>query len=243
MGGQACILYGAAEFSRDIDIAVAVFPGNLDRLRRALRELKAETVFFPPLSAEVLQRGHACHFRCRAAGLEGIRLDVMGVMRGAEPFPKLWARRTRLRLAGVGKFSVMSLPDLVRIKKTQRDKDWPMVRRMIEADIAVHGRRPTVRQIRFWLRECRTPDLLMKLAREHPRATGKVSKERPVLKAALRGDREATVRELDREQRRESELDRKYWAPLRAELERWRLGRSGMRAHRADRGSRKAGRR
>ncbi len=38
MGGQACILYGAAEFSRDIDLAVAVSPGNLARLRAALRQ-------------------------------------------------------------------------------------------------------------------------------------------------------------------------------------------------------------
>lgn len=31
MGGQACILYGAAEFSRDIDFAVAVSAGMLAR--------------------------------------------------------------------------------------------------------------------------------------------------------------------------------------------------------------------
>ena len=40
MGGQACILYGAAEFSRDIDIAVAIDPKNLLRLRSALAELE-----------------------------------------------------------------------------------------------------------------------------------------------------------------------------------------------------------
>ena len=34
MGGQACILYGAAEFTRDVDFAVAVGPENLDRLKR-----------------------------------------------------------------------------------------------------------------------------------------------------------------------------------------------------------------
>jgi hypothetical protein len=60
MGGQACILYGAAEFSRDTDFAVLASPANLARLRRALDDLQA--------------------------------------------------------------------------KKTQRDKDWPMVRRLIEAD-------------------------------------------------------------------------------------------------------------
>ncbi len=39
MGGQACILYGAAEFTRDVDLAVAVAPANLERLRQALAEL------------------------------------------------------------------------------------------------------------------------------------------------------------------------------------------------------------
>lgn len=36
MGGQACVLYGAAEFSRDLDLAILPDPDNLDRLRRAL---------------------------------------------------------------------------------------------------------------------------------------------------------------------------------------------------------------
>ena len=77
MGGQACILYGAAEFSRDVDVAVAVDPGNLARLRAALTELGAEKVYFPRLTAAVLRRGHACHFRCHGPGLSGVRLDVM----------------------------------------------------------------------------------------------------------------------------------------------------------------------
>ncbi len=33
MGGQACVLYGAAEFSRDIDVAILADPGNLKGLR------------------------------------------------------------------------------------------------------------------------------------------------------------------------------------------------------------------
>ena len=37
MGGQACVLYGAAEFSRDTDFATA----NLARLRLALADLRA----------------------------------------------------------------------------------------------------------------------------------------------------------------------------------------------------------
>ena len=36
MGGQACVLYGAAEFSRDLDLALLPDPTNLDRLQAAL---------------------------------------------------------------------------------------------------------------------------------------------------------------------------------------------------------------
>ena len=42
MGGQACILYGAAEFSRDADLAVLASPANLARLRKALDDLQAQ---------------------------------------------------------------------------------------------------------------------------------------------------------------------------------------------------------
>jgi hypothetical protein len=45
MGGQACILYGAAEFSRDIDVAILASDENLQRLRGALADLRAEALF------------------------------------------------------------------------------------------------------------------------------------------------------------------------------------------------------
>ena len=48
MGGQACVLYGAAEFSRDTDLAILASPANLARLRRALIDLQAEVIAVPP---------------------------------------------------------------------------------------------------------------------------------------------------------------------------------------------------
>lgn len=121
-GGQACVLYGAAEFSRDIDVAVLADDRNLDRLRAALAELQAAPVYVPLLSTEALQRGHACHFRANSAEVDGMRIDVMSVMRGCEPFAQLWARRMRLELPGVGRINVLALEDLVRAKQTQRDE-------------------------------------------------------------------------------------------------------------------------
>ena len=41
MGGQACVFYGAAEFSRDTDFAILADAANLRRLRQALADLQA----------------------------------------------------------------------------------------------------------------------------------------------------------------------------------------------------------
>jgi hypothetical protein len=225
MGGQACILYGAAEFTRDVDLAVAVAPDNIKRLRAALAALEAEQVFFPSLSVSVLRRGHACHFRCLGAGLRRLRIDAMSRMRGVDSFARLWNRRVEIDLPGVGRVAVMALADLVRAKKTQRDKDWPMIRRLIEADVARAPRRPDARRIAFWLRECRTFDLLADLARRYPALARRIAKSRPGLRAAMRGDERRTAFFLKQEEDRERERDRRYWAPLRAELEHWRRTR------------------
>jgi hypothetical protein len=223
MGGQACILYGGAEFSRDVDFAVAVDAGNLRRLQAALADLNAEPIYFPKLSAEALRRGHSCHFRCRARGVEGLRVDVMGRMRGAAPFGTLWRRRVRIRLPGAGIADVVGLRDLVRIKKTQRDKDWLMIRRLVESDHTRGARRPEARRVRFWLEEARSASLLLHLAAVHPRAAAQVA--RPAVKAALRGSSRKVEQALRCEEERERRLDRRYWAPLKRELEAWRLGR------------------
>ena len=42
MGGQACVYYGAAEFSRDLDLLVLADPANLLCLRGALAELETK---------------------------------------------------------------------------------------------------------------------------------------------------------------------------------------------------------
>ena len=100
MGGQACVFYGAAEFSRDTDFAIVADAANLARLRRALADLHAEVIAVPPFELKYLRRGHAIHFRCRHPEALRMRVDVMAKMRGVDAFPKLWKRRTTVELAG-----------------------------------------------------------------------------------------------------------------------------------------------
>jgi hypothetical protein len=222
MGGQACILYGAAEFSRDIDIAAVASDENLDRLRNALAELRAEAIFVPALGKEVLLQGHACHFRVHIPEAEGIRLDIMSVMHGCESFEQLWKRRRTLKLPGVGQIHLLALSDLVQAKKTQRDKDWPMVRRLIEVDFHNRPRRPPRGQIQFWLREARTPLLLVELCRRYPGSARRVANARPAVRWAFEGDVPKIEAALRAEEDSLRADDRAYWQPLRAELRTWR---------------------
>ena len=225
MGGQACVAYGGAEFSRDVDVAIAADARNLVRLKAALKELDAEPVYVPPLGLAALRRGHACHFRCHAEGLLGMRLDVMSAMRGVEKFPSLWKRRTEVPHPDGGVITLLGLHDLVLAKKTQRDKDWPMIRRLVDSAILGHRGRPIPGQVEFWLRECRTPAILLDLARRHRRAAIRISKLRPAAGAAVDGRIDALEAMLRVEEDEERREDRKYWEPLKRELEAMRLGR------------------
>ena len=94
-----------------------------------------------------------------------MRVDVMSKMRGVDSFAKLWRRRTTIELPDGTKCDLLSLPDLVQAKKTQRDKDWPMIRRLVEAHYFQNRAKPNPAQIRFWLQELRTPEILLELAR------------------------------------------------------------------------------
>jgi hypothetical protein len=96
MGGHACVVYGAAESSRDLGLLILCDPANLACFKGARDELSAWR-----------------------------RLPDSG---GA-------AARSTERRSGV---ELLSLEDLVSAKKTQPDKDWPMIRRLVE--VSWHSR-------------------------------------------------------------------------------------------------------
>jgi hypothetical protein len=200
MGGQACVFYGAAEFSRDLDLLILADADNLDRLRAALDDLDARPIAVPPLDAGLLARGHAVHFRCRRPDVPGLRIDVMAVLRGVAGFDELWERRTTIELEGEP-IDLMGIEDLVRAKKTQRDKDWPMIRRLVEQNYFTAADRVTPESLVFWLRELRTPELLLQLASANPEIARR--SERPAVAAALTGNTEAIETALAAEERDE----------------------------------------
>lgn len=215
MGGQACVLYGAAEFSRDLDLSLLLTPENLALFRSVLNELGAVPIAVPPFEESYLKRGHAVHFRCSAEGVSGLRIDVMSTMRGVDDFEHLWKRRTTIELAPEFSVELLSLQDLVQAKKTQRDKDWPMIRRLLEVDYITRRDAATEPEILFWFRELRTPEFILELRDRYPAITAVATASRPLLTGSLDTVREALLKE----ELEEREIDRKYWSPLKKELE------------------------
>jgi hypothetical protein len=222
MGGQACVFYGAAEFSRDTDFALLADAANLARLRKALDDLRAEVIAVPPFELKYLRRGHAIHFRCRHPAAFRMRVDVMAKMRGVDAFAKLWRRRTVIELPDGGACDLLALPDLVQAKKTQRDKDWPMLRRLVEAHYFENRDRASATQIKFWLRELRTPELLVEVARQHALRCQRLVSQRPLLKYVFSGRLKQLEKALAAEENTTRQKDWFHWQPLRKELEKLR---------------------
>jgi hypothetical protein len=225
MGGQACVLYGAAEFSRDLDLLVLINRDNLACVVAGLNDLLAQPIAVPvtqpPLSPDLLMRGHAFHFRCHRQDVEGLRVDIMSILRDLPPFDELWARRTTLEIDGES-VDMMSVPDLVRAKQTQRNKDWPMIERLMER-LYFDVRDPaSAEEMNFLLRELRTPELLIEAVSRFPAAAQEIAPRRPAVQAALTGDIDQINAALRIEQDEAIRKDRLWWEPLKRELEQFR---------------------
>ncbi|MCO6455791.1 MAG: hypothetical protein J5I93_10890 [Pirellulaceae bacterium] len=220
------MFYGAAEFSRDCDVVVLASDQNLSRLHDALRDLQAERIAIPEFRAEYLQRGHAVHFRCHDPDVRNLRLDVMSRLRGCDDFDQLWQRRTTIEDPDAGfTYELLSIQDLVRAKKTKRDKDWPMIRRLIEAHYDQFQDSSDPEMVRFWLRELRTPELLSRIAKRHPERLAEIADTRPWLQSVDLNDMQVLQDLLLEEQSRERQLDAAYWQPLQEELAQIRKAR------------------
>ena len=148
-----------------------------------------------------------------------MRLNIMSKMRGVDEFAKLWRRRTTIELPDGTKCDLLSLPDLVPAKKTQRDKDWPMIRRLVEAHYFQHNAKPRTAQIKFWLLELRTPQLLLEVAQAHASLARRLAAKRLVLQLATASKLVQLENALADEENRSRAEDKSYWLPLLKELE------------------------
>ena len=220
MGGQACVFYGAAQFSKDVDFLILADEANFAGLQAALSELGAVRIAVPRFDTAALARGHAVHFRCKAGGVEGLRIDLMTKLRSLPDFGVLWARRTTVTEENNREIHLLSVPDLVNAKKTQREKDWPVISALVAGHYRSSHAESTPERIAFWLSESRTPERLVELAVCFPAEARQLA--RPLLAHAIAGDLAALRTALDAEARAEQEKDRIYWEPLKREMETFR---------------------
>lgn len=89
----------------------------------------------------------------------------------------MWERRTAIESDGET-IDLLSAEDLAIAKRTQLDKDWLMIRRLVEQDYfrwRDHGEEPDPG---FRLRHIRTPDLLVSVAAEFPDAAKEAAQTR-----------------------------------------------------------------
>ncbi len=222
MGGQACVFYGAAQVSKDIDFLILAEEENFNRLLKAMEMLQANRIAVPPFQSEALARGHAVHFRCRAPGVEGLRIDVMTRLRSLDSFEGLWERQTVFADDQGMEFHLLSVPDLVEAKKTQRSKDWPMIESLVAIHCSENISAPKEEWITFWLMETRSPEALVDLCTRFPSQAATLEQSRPLLALARGADLSGLRGALAEEILREQEKDRIYWEPLKREMEEFR---------------------
>jgi predicted nucleotidyltransferase len=123
IGGIAAIAHGSPQITQDLDIVFATDDGNLERLGRALQDLKAtlrgvtEEVPFAP-DARTLR-----HVRLLTLDTEEGRLDVMVEPDGSKGYEQLLAGSIEAIVGGTA-VRIAGLDDLIAMKKAAgRPKD------------------------------------------------------------------------------------------------------------------------
>jgi hypothetical protein len=122
IGGLAVALHGVERNTMDVDIALALSPGNVDRFLQAAQELNLTPVLPVPIATlrdtETLrdwrQRRHLQAFGLRAPGVAGVTLDVL-LFPPIDP-QTLHQRALLLDIAGVP-VRVAAIDDLIVLKQ------------------------------------------------------------------------------------------------------------------------------
>jgi hypothetical protein len=208
ISGQASILYGAATFSEDVDLWILPSPGNARRTLSALAAVRSRVhKLTPPLKPRFLRAGHGFHFVVPGKPLP-VYLDLMGRPPRVGTFSD--SRRRALTLdTDWGRILVVSIEDLISLKKTRGFSDYEVISNLVSVRLSEHEF-PTRRLLRWAARNTfRAEDLETFL-----RQLGE-----PL---SLERCRRHIAREVERLQARDS----RYWRPRIDELR--RLRRAGL---------------
>lgn len=212
ISGQASILYGAATFSEDVDIWIDPTPANVSRFIEALEDLGARVYkLTPAMTVRNLRRGHGFHFILPP---DDVFLDVMGQPPRVGSFARAWVCK-RWFQSEWGLVPVVSIEDLVKLKKTRRAADYDVISNLVAIRVAkAKSSRRTLR----WAVEStfRAEDL-----RRYLRALrGVPQSNRPAVRIlqASRETLDACADALAAEMRQLQRLDDRYWSGIIREL-------------------------
>jgi len=118
IGGLDVSLHGVERATMDVNIAVAMNPGNLASLIAAAKELKLAPVLPVPLDLELLRRWHAERhleaFALRAPELAGVTVDVL--LFPPVEFAGMAQRAVEFGVANTP-ILVVSIDDLIALKQ------------------------------------------------------------------------------------------------------------------------------
>jgi len=148
ISGQASILYGAAQFSEDIDLWLAPTIANIRAFLLVLEKADASVYkLTPPLIRSYLLHGHGFHFRLPEEEFQVAYLDFMGRPPRVGPFSSAFRRASRIH-CDWGNIPVVAIPELVELKKTRRAADYDVISNLVR--IHLRSQRKPDRRLLLW---------------------------------------------------------------------------------------------
>lgn len=232
ISGQACVLYGAAQFTQDLDLWIDPTRGNLRRLLAALAGLGARVhKLTPPLNVLSMRRGHGFHFLVPAGRGENLYLDLMGQPPRVGTF-RAACRRSEAVESEWGTLPLVGIEDLVEIKKTNRPADYEVITSLALIRLRRESS-PSAAALRWALGNIFRVEVLWEAVERYGHLLGRgvvgtSPAARRFRQISLRG-REPGARDfsiagkyLAECARRLQDKGRNYWLPRLRELRRWR---------------------
>lgn len=183
--GQAVVWHRLAIMSKDGDWIVRETPDDLAYILAVLAGRGAVYRCGAPLDARWLRHGWSSHLEFNAGGLR-VRTDFVSrpPRLGSRALDRLWHQ------AEGGDPAVVGIPELIELKKTNREKDYAVI-----GELARHLVDPQA-----VLRQSRSARDLLALAGDHPELLAAAQAERPALLALSQGE-EPLAAALDAERR------------------------------------------
>ena len=231
ISGQATVIYGAATFSEDIDLWVEPKIDNWNRLLKILNGIGATNYkLTPPVSMAFIQKGHGFHFQIpsNTEKLPYWFLDVMGIVPRTDDFRASYKNAT-FHKTDWGKIPIVSIRDLVDIKKTRRLLDYPIISNLVKIEYETLKSSKIAAKDWKWILEnsFEAEDILFFLNNhDSAKKTGTTLKRKSVslcLKALKKIKEKkkyfkAASEEIALEIESLRQCDRKYWEPIIKEL-------------------------